>query len=109
MRKRIIGFAMAPMLACSLAQAADFQCQDDVKPQQYTAEEQQLVDQFWDEALVYLREYLHVLETPTGQCKDSAEATIQTYHFRNAEKADPLHSEIPGYGTGGEAPQGDSG
>lgn len=79
MREHIIGFAMAPMLACSLAQAANFQCQDDVKPPQYTAEEQQLVDQFWDEALVYLREYLQVLETPTGQCKDSAEATIQTY------------------------------
>ena len=78
MREHMIGLAIAPILACSLAQAAEFQCQDDVKPQQYTAEEQQLVDQFWDEALVYLREYLQVLETPTGQCKDSAEATIQT-------------------------------
>lgn len=86
MRERIIGLAIAPILACSLAQAAEFQCQDDVKPQQYTAEEQQLVDQFWDEALVYLREYLQMLETPTGQCKDSAEATIQTYHSATQKK-----------------------
>ncbi|MCO5401600.1 hypothetical protein [Ralstonia soli] len=26
----------------------------------------------------YLRQYLKALETPTGQCKDSAQATIQT-------------------------------
>lgn len=79
MRKHIIGFAMTGILACSFAQAAEFRCQDDVILPQYTAEEQQFIDQFWDEALAYLREYLRVLETPTGQCKNSAEATIQTY------------------------------
>ena len=62
------------------AQAADFKCQDDVKPRQYSGEEQKLVDQFWKESLIYLDEYLKVLQTPSGQCKDSAEATTQTYN-----------------------------
>jgi hypothetical protein len=67
-------------LVCFQAQAAQFQCQDDLKPAQLSAEEQKLVDQFWAESLGYLGQYLKVLETPTGQCKDSAQATIQTYH-----------------------------
>ena len=56
MHKRIAGIAFAPILARSVVQAAEFQCKDDVKSQHYTAEEQQLVDQFWGEALVYLGE-----------------------------------------------------
>lgn len=80
MNRRILGWMVGGALVCFQAQAAQFQCQDDVKPAQLSAEEQKLVDQFWAESLVYLGQYLKVLETPTGQCKDSAQATIQTYH-----------------------------
>lgn len=80
MHRRVLGWMVGGALVCFQAQAAQFQCQDDVKPAQLSAEEQKLVDQFWAESLVYLGQYLKVLETPTGQCKDSAQATIQTYH-----------------------------
>ena len=80
MHRRILGWMVGGALVCFQAQAAQFQCQDDLKPAQLSAEEQKLVDQFWAESLGYLGQYLKVLETPTGQCKDSAQATIQTYH-----------------------------
>lgn len=79
MNKRILGVVIGTTLACFQAQAAEFKCQDDVKPAHLTADEQKLVDQFWAESLVYLDQYLKALETPTGQCKDSAQATTQTY------------------------------
>ena len=79
MRKQITVFAVATTLACSSALAAEFKCQDDVQQKQYSSEEQKLVDAFWNESLIYLDEYLKVLQTPSGQCLDSAEATIQTY------------------------------
>lgn len=80
MQRRMLGWKVAGALACFQVQAAQFQCQDDVKPAAISAEEQKLVDQFWAESLVYLGQYLKALETPTGRCKDSAQATIQTYH-----------------------------
>jgi hypothetical protein len=73
----MLGLLLAPAFAA--AQTADIKCQEDVKPHQYTAEEQALVDKFWNETLLYLDAYLDVLKKPTGECKDSAEATIQTY------------------------------
>lgn len=79
MNKRILGVVFGTAFACFQAQAAEFKCQDDVKPAHLTADEQKLVDQFWAESLVYLDQYLKALETPTGQCKDSAQATTQTY------------------------------
>ncbi len=86
MRKAILVFMASSMLVLSETQAAEFQCQEDVKPKQYRDEEQMLVNQFWDEALVYLEEYARVLRTPTGRCKDSAEATIQTYTSETGKK-----------------------
>lgn len=80
MHKRFLGTIFGATLICFQAQAAQFQCQDDVKPTSFTTEEQKLVDQFWNESLIYLDQYLKALETPTGQCKDSAQATIQTYN-----------------------------
>jgi hypothetical protein len=86
MRKQITGFGVAATLACSSVLAADFKCQDDVKQRQYSNEEQKLVDAFWNESLIYLDEYLKVLETPSGLCKDSAEATTQTYQSATGKK-----------------------
>ena len=74
---------MLALVGCSLTalpvQAAEFRCQDDVKAVSYGPDEQRLVDQFWEETLVYLQQYLRALETPTGECIDSAQATIQTF------------------------------
>ena len=50
------------------------------------ADEQKLVDQFWEETLAYLDAYVDVLTTPTGRCKDSAEATIQSFDAATGEK-----------------------
>lgn len=86
MRTIFSSCAAAAVLAVSPAHAAEFVCQGDVPPQNYTAEEQQLVDQFWAESLVYLDGYLRALETPTGKCLDSAEATIQTFDSATKKK-----------------------
>lgn len=86
MRLRIAGVVLGSILTCAQTQAAEFVCHDDVKPRSYSAEEQKLVDQFWAESLIYLDEYLKVLETPTGQCKDSAEATIQTFDSKTGKQ-----------------------
>lgn len=80
MLKKLIG----ALLACSAmsvtnVHAAKFVCQPDVANEHHSQREQPLVDQFWKETLIYLDQYLHALETPTGRCLDSAEATIQTY------------------------------
>ncbi len=79
MRSYFAVWMIGSMLLGSQLQAAEFVCQEDVKPSQYSAADQQLVDQFWAESLQYLGQYLKVLETPTGSCKDSAEATVQTF------------------------------
>lgn len=82
-------FAATAMLAAfgvSDARAAEFKCQDDVPTPAYNAEEQRLVDQFWTETLLYLDAYLEALETPTGACKASAEATIQTFDSATGKK-----------------------
>ena len=79
----VLGMGLA--LACAQAQAAEFVCQQDVPEPSYGPQEQRLVDQFWAESLVYLGQYLKTLETPTGQCKDSAEATVQTYSSKTGE------------------------
>ena len=76
--------AIGALLACCAmsvpnVHAADFVCQPDVRPAHYTRQEQRLVDRFWRETLTYLEQYLQALETPTGRCLDSAEATIQTF------------------------------
>ena len=73
------------VLACAPAQAAEFVCQEDVPEPSYGPQEQRLVDRFWEESLVYLEQYLKTLETPTGQCRDSAEATVQTYSSKTGE------------------------
>lgn len=66
--------------------AANFVCQADVSHPSYTVAEQQRVDRYWSEVVVYLREYLHTLQTPSGNCARSAEATVQTYESRAAGK-----------------------
>ena len=86
MRQHFLGLAITTVFACGQAQTAQFVCQEDVTPKQYSAEEQQWVDTFWAESLVYLEQYLKALETPTGQCKDSAEATIQTFRSDSGKK-----------------------
>ncbi|MEZ5583288.1 MAG: dimethylsulfonioproprionate lyase family protein [Candidatus Competibacteraceae bacterium] len=86
MYKRMLSVMVGCALVGLQAQAAEFRCQDDVKPHSYTDEEQRLVDQFWNESLIYLDQYLKVLETPTGHCKDSAEATIQTFDSATGKK-----------------------
>jgi hypothetical protein len=79
MSKRILSCLIGSALVSVHAFAADFKCQDDVVPAKHTPEEQKLVDQFWNESLTYLGQFLKTIETPTGQCKDSAQATVQTY------------------------------
>ena len=79
MIKSYAGLVVGSILASSQVMAAEFVCQDDVKPRTYSAADQKLVDQFWAESLTYLGEYVKTLETPTGECKDSAQATIQTF------------------------------
>jgi hypothetical protein len=86
MRASLLGLLLAPAFAVAVVQAAEFKCQEDVKPQHYTAEQQALVDTFWKETVLYLDAYLDVLKKPTGQCKDSAEATIQTYSSKTGKK-----------------------
>ena len=86
MIKRYSGLLLGSMLASSPVLAAEFVCQDDVKAHVYSAAEQELVDRFWAESLTYLGQYLKTLETPTGQCKDSAEATIQTFDSRTGKQ-----------------------
>lgn len=86
MRTVVTGAAILVGLSVSNVQAAEFKCQDDVPKPSYTAEQQQLVDQFWQETLLYLDAYLDVLKTPTGACKDSAEATIQTFDLATGKK-----------------------
>ena len=76
---------MGLVLAFPQAQAAEFVCQEDVPEPSYGPEEQRLVDQFWAESLVYLGQYLKTLETPTGQCLGSAQATVQTYSSKTGE------------------------
>ncbi len=79
MSKKLIGIVLASCaVALPGAHAADFVCQADVPHRQYSRQDRPLVDQFWKETLVYLEQYLEALETPTGRCLDSAEATIQT-------------------------------
>ncbi len=70
----------ASSVSCLQAQAAEFRCQDDVPSVPLATTERKLVDQFWAESLIYLGQYLKALETPTGQCKNSAQATVQTYN-----------------------------
>lgn len=79
MRRIVAGAALLASISNSNIQAAEFKCQDDVPKASYTAEDQTHLDQFWNETLLYLDAYLDVLKTPTGACKDSAEATIQTF------------------------------
>ena len=86
MIRRYSGLLLGSMLASSPVLAAEFVCQDDVKAHVYSAAEQELVDRFWAESLTYLGQYLKTLETPTGQCKDSAEATIQTFDSRTGKQ-----------------------
>ena len=86
MIKRYSGLLLGSVLASSPVLAAEFVCQDDVKAHVYSAAEQELVDRFWAESLTYLGQYLKTLETPTGQCKDSAEATIQTFDSRTGKQ-----------------------
>lgn len=86
MRTVAVGLCVLVGLNWSSADAASFKCQDNVPPPSYTADEQKLVDQFWKETLLYLDAYVDVLKTPTGQCKDSAEATIQTFDPASGEK-----------------------
>lgn len=85
-QKLLITAAACFVLGATPARSAEFVCQDDVKPAQYSPDEQRLVDQFWQESLTYLGQYLRALETPTGACKDSAEATIQTYDAATGKK-----------------------
>ncbi|MCZ4305439.1 dimethylsulfonioproprionate lyase family protein [Zoogloeaceae bacterium G21618-S1] len=86
MFQRYAGLLFGSILASSQVMAAEFVCQDDVKPRTYSAAEQKLVDQFWSESLTYLGQYLKTIETPTGQCKDSAEATIQTFDAKTGKQ-----------------------
>ncbi len=86
MRTVFAGAALLAGLSVSNVHAAEFKCQDDVPAPSYTAEQQQLVDQFWAETLLYLDAYLEVLKTPTGACRDSAEATIQTFDSATGKK-----------------------
>lgn len=79
MRTLLVGAAVMIGLSSTNAEAAVFKCQDNVPHPSYSADEKKLVDQFWKETLAYLDAYLDVLKTPTGACKDSAEATIQTF------------------------------
>jgi len=85
MNRRVLGTVVGATLVCFQAHAAQFQCQDDVKPKSFTAEEQKLVDQFWDESLIYLGQFLKALERPTGQCKNSAQATTQTFYSKTGK------------------------
>lgn len=86
MRTAVLGLCVVIGLAASGVEAATFKCDDDVPQPSYTAEEQKLVDQFWDETLLYLDAYVDVLSKPTGRCKDSAEATIQTFDTTTGKK-----------------------
>ncbi len=40
MRASLLGLLLAPTFAVAVVQAAEFTCQEDVKPPHYTAEEQ---------------------------------------------------------------------
>ena len=86
MRKKMLGVVLGCTLGGLQAQAAEFRCQDDVPVVNYSRHEQRLLDQFWDETLTYLDQYLGALKTPTGHCKDSAEATIQTYDSKTGKQ-----------------------
>ncbi len=86
MQKVVMSAALLMGMCATSVQAAAFKCQDDVPDPSYTAQEQVLVDQFWKETLLYLDAYVDVLKTPTGACKDSAEATIQTFDAATGEK-----------------------
>jgi Dimethlysulfonioproprionate lyase len=86
MRTLIVGAAVMIGLWSPDVEAAAFKCQDNVPHPSYSADEQKLVDQFWTETLAYLDAYLNVLKTPTGACKDSAEATIQTFDAATGAK-----------------------
>jgi len=87
MSKKMLG-ALLACCAISLptARAADFVCQADVPHGKHNRHDRPLVDQFWKETLIYLEQYLEVLEKPTGRCLDSAEATIQTFDALTGEK-----------------------
>jgi hypothetical protein len=78
-RKFIVVLSGILLLFAMPANAADFNCAADIPKHEYTPQEQKLVDQYWSEVLIYLDAYLTVLEKPSGQCRDSAEATIQTF------------------------------
>lgn len=86
MRTLLIGTAAITALCATPVEAASFKCQDNVPDSSYSADEQKLVDQFWEETLAYLEAYVEALQTPTGNCKDSAEATIQTFDTATGEK-----------------------
>ncbi len=86
MMTRYAGLLLGSVLASSQVLAADFVCQEDVKARTYSAEEQKLVDQFWAETLTYLGQYLETIETPSGDCKDSAQATIQTFDSKTGKQ-----------------------
>ncbi|MBK8174680.1 MAG: hypothetical protein IPK66_05205 [Rhodospirillales bacterium] len=86
MRTAAIGLSIVIGLAPSSVDAANFKCDDNVLHPTYSVEEQALVDQFWNETLLYLDAYVDVLSTPTGRCKDSAEATIQTFDATTGKK-----------------------
>lgn len=86
MRAVLISAIAVAGINASPLQAAEFKCQDDVPKASYTQKEQALVDQFWNETLLYLEAYLDVLKTPTGACKNSAEATIQTFDAASGGK-----------------------
>lgn len=86
MRTAAIGLSIVIGLATSSVNAANFKCDGNVLHPTYSAEEQELVDQFWNETLLYLDAYVDVLSKPTGRCKDSAEATIQTFDATTGKK-----------------------
>lgn len=86
MRTTIASAIIVLAIGAAGANAATFKCQEDVPEQTWSDEEQKHVDLFWKETLSYLDGYLAVLETPSGACLDSAEATIQTFAAATGEK-----------------------
>ncbi len=86
MRTLIVVAAVLAGLCAPEVEASAFKCQDDVPHPSYSVDEQKLVDQFWKETLAYLDAYVDVLKTPTGACKDSAEATVQTFDAATGQK-----------------------
>lgn len=79
MRLRKIGAVAMVLMGVQQANAATFECQSNVRSAPYSALQQPLVDRFWGETLTYLKEYADALEKPTGACKSSAEALVQTF------------------------------